>query len=715
MDSTVTHRVRTGLAAILIAACSCWIGASALAAEVPWPNKGRFQYMAQKKDLRELLREFAISQGITVSVAEGVEGNVSGKFDLKPQAMLDLLAASHGFLWYYDGSLLHITPAGNVRTEVIQLRYGTIEQLQATLARLGILDRRFPLHVDSDGSSVVVSGPARYVELVLQVADNFDGKQGRTQATEVRVFPLRFAWAADHEFSSGGQTVVVSGVASVLRSMYQGGTPSSRRDSRDVMPKLPPMKSPRLPTGMPGNEPPPVQSAISASKSPASAAALAGASADPANDFPMIQADPRINAVLVRDISARMPQYEALIRALDVRPAMIEIEAHIIEVSSEEAEKLGVDWRLNSTPTANAGNSLPRLNDVRNFGFGGVMRTVLQNAGLNLMERIAALAEQGKANVVASPSVLTLNNLEARMDNQESFYVKVAGYQSAELYNITTGVILRVTPMIVKTGDQQRIKLDVRIEDGKINDRTVDQIPIVKRSEINTQGFVNDGEALLIAGYAVEQETRGNANVPGLSQIPIVGALFRHEEMRKSKIQRLFLLTPRIVGDDSNASRAAQAVKGVLNRDGAPAVSMAAKLEDTLVKKEADKAAAEKAAAEKAPEPKAGDKPAANTTAAAAVAAAPAAAAQIPIPAWDIAVADKTLKAAITRWATSAGWQLSWELPVDYAIEARMSIPGTFEDAVAAVANSMAKTETPMKAIFYKTNKVLRIVAKGAE
>jgi hypothetical protein len=82
---------------------------------------------------------------------------------------------------------------------------------------------------------------------------------------------------------------------------------------------------------------------------------------------------------------------------------------------------------------------------------------------------------------------------------------------------------------------------------------------------------------------------------------------------------------------------------------------------------------------------------------------------------WEIVPTDKTLNAALARWARSAGWQLVWELPVDYSVEARTTVPGTFEEAVGLVAKSMDTAEIPMKAIFYAGNKVLRIVAKGAE
>lgn len=90
-------------------------------------------------------------------------------------------------------------------------------------------------------------------------------------------------------------------------------------------------------------------------------------------------------------------------------------------------------------------------------------------------------------------------------------------------------------------------------------------------------------------------------------------------------------------------------------------------------------------------------------------------AAAAPVEEWELDPSDKTVNAALSRWATKAGWQLLWEFPHDYEIDARSTVPGTFEDAVEAVARSIDSAEAPMLAIFYKGNKVLRIVARGRE
>ncbi|MDY7573519.1 toxin co-regulated pilus biosynthesis Q family protein [Actimicrobium sp. CCI2.3] len=86
-----------------------------------------------------------------------------------------------------------------------------------------------------------------------------------------------------------------------------------------------------------------------------------------------------------------------------------------------------------------------------------------------------------------------------------------------------------------------------------------------------------------------------------------------------------------------------------------------------------------------------------------------------PMATWTTTPADKTLQNALARWSLTAGWQLIWELPQDISIEAAASINGSFEDAVSAMANSMQSSETPIVAIFFEGNRVLRITAKGVQ
>jgi len=86
----------------------------------------------------------------------------------------------------------------------------------------------------------------------------------------------------------------------------------------------------------------------------------------------------------------------------------------------------------------------------------------------------------------------------------------------------------------------------------------------------------------------------------------------------------------------------------------------------------------------------------------------------LPLPTWRIEVSDRTIRAALTRWAQQAGWQLIWEAPVDFSVDAPASLTGTFDDALQSVVAALAGSNAPVQAILYRGNKVLRIVEKGA-
>ena len=272
-----------------------------------------------------------------------------------------------------------------------------------------------------------------------------------------------------------------------------------------------------------------------------------------------------MNAVIVRDAPERMKAHETAVQALDVKPGLVEIEVRIIEVNSDALESLGFDWRLRTgrvdlqvgrgnLPTLSWGTALadgapqigPNGAQALSPSPAGVLTTVLGDAGRFLIARVNALAQEGRANMLASPKIMTLDNVEAVMEDISTFFVRVAGNLDVDLFDVSVGTSLRVTPLIVTEGDAQKVKMAIRIEDGVLTGQTVDQISVVRRSAITTQSLIGDGEALLIAGYSQESDTSDEAGVPGLSALPGVGRLFKYTEKRKSRVERFFLLTPKV-------------------------------------------------------------------------------------------------------------------------------------------------------------------------
>ena len=544
------------------------VSTAAVSAPVPWGEQS-FKVTAQGKPLSELLRELAARNGIAISVAKDVKGAVNGSFDMRPQALLELLASNFGFVWYFDGALLEVTPASDIRSQIIKLDSTSVSSAQRLLKRLNIVDPRYPVVFDSRSRIAKVSGPSRYVALVAQTIQS----AGSTSAaatpvstgdskTAVRVVPLTYAWAKDFKFVVGGQEQTLPGVATVMSSLYQGldDRPVAVEDfarqregdvgDRQMLDRLRSL-------GLVSN--------VSAMGRRASESSGRRVTAGNPN-VPQFVAEGRMNAVIVRDAPERLDAHERAIRSLDVKPGLVEIEARIIEVNSDAVESLGIDWRfrnrtldvqVGAQPIPSLGYEISRDESQPVVGPNGVQQilpsptgvltTVLGDAGRYLIARVNALADDGKANLLSSPKILTLDNVEASMEDIETFFVRVAGNLEVNLFDVSVGTTLRVTPLIVEEGGRDVVKMAITIEDGRLNGLRVDDIPTVRRSRIRTQSIVGDGEALLLAGYTRETDAQTEAGIPGLSSIPVLGWLFKSQTRQKQRVERLFLLTPRVV------------------------------------------------------------------------------------------------------------------------------------------------------------------------
>jgi type III secretion protein C len=552
---TVSRFCRRLVAALL---CATLAATAAQAADVPW-RKEKFSYMTRGQSLRDFLRHFGSSQGLTVVVDPAVEGSVVGNYNMTPQNVMSMLEAQHGLIWYYDGNILYVYPSGQAQSQTIRLNYGTVAQFRQTLVKLNIPDKRFPITYDKDTNTALVGGPKRYVDLINEVAHSIDQKEGSGGTTDIQVFPLKYAWAADYTFTQGGREYKLPGVATVLRNLYQTNGAAARnvglssgRRSGSTVDKLRGLGLAAGDSPNAGNNPAPPTAREPIEITAGSSIGGVGAAQQ---GLPQFQADGRLNAVVVRDTPERMAFYERVIRQLDIRPSLVEIEARIIEISSDKAKSLGVDWRV-QTPRFDVQSGMLPLTPDNVLGrggsnlpavAGGVFATRLTDAGRQLLARVNALAKDGHANVLSSPRIMTLDNVEAVVENLNNFFVRVAGNLDVDLFNVSAGTSLRVTPLIVPEGNQTLIKMAIKIEDGTVTSQQVDSIPVVRRTNIGTQAFIANGESLLIAGFSQTSESSNQAAVPGVSQVPVFGRLFKYEETKKQRVERMFLLTPRVV------------------------------------------------------------------------------------------------------------------------------------------------------------------------
>ncbi len=572
---------RQVLAAGLLCA-AVFASQAAHAAPVPYGDR-KIQLAAREQPIAAFLQDLFGLIDLPVSVSPAVKGAVNGTFNGEAESITRSVSRAFGLVMYYDGAVMHVYTAGEMVARTLPTSPAVADKVLRGAADMRLPDARNTVRSTRDGA-IIASGTRRFIEQIEELTRASQVSQAVQPPMGFKVFYLRYAWAQDVTVNFGGRQVMVPGVATTIRSLVTSSSRSqaSMAAQEQLMrPTQPRLKGQGLGRtqpvlGMPDAEARPgTADVLMAAYGGGGVAAFGGGGGGGGAPLVLgdlqqvrIEADTRLNAVIVRDAPERLPFYEQLVQSLDVEPQSLEIEATIIDINTDRMRELGVNWRGNigrSSVLLGNGTDSDRLLQpggsvvgaaITPSAMGGVVSAVLGDAS-QFVARISAMQSDGAARVVSSPQVVTLSNVEAVFDSSSTFYVRVAGRDEVDLFNVSAGTSLRVTPHVFKDTNGVRIKLLVNLEDGSLSNERVDAIPVVSRSTINTQALIYEGESLLIGGLTRESSGSGTDKVPFLGDIPFIGRLFKTERDSKARIERMFLISPRLSSHRSAAMGAA--------------------------------------------------------------------------------------------------------------------------------------------------------------
>jgi type III secretion protein C len=545
------------LLTLAMAACLCGID-PAQAATIPWDARAPMApIVARDMPLQEFMQALGGAQSLAVVVSPAAESRViNGRFSGNPARAFDTVVRNLALLPYFDGGTLYLFASNEVQRRTVNLTAGSAERVISTLNQLRLHDGRFNTFTAVPASGLLqVAGAKPFVDQVQEVVRSVQ-LSATASPEQIAIFPLKHAWAWDVPFTSAGRQVLVPGVATLLRTLLgkTGPVGVSPAATRASVPKL---RGKGLGAG---NETDALARSEAASAS-ASALALAGGEAEAtlaaamsSVGGPTVTAEMRTNSVVVRDTPDRLPQYAELIKALDIEPVMVELEATIVDINSDRLDELGVNWRfgdsndelrLGSGTSADPRLRGPGLADITPFGRGLTWSTIRDSG--RLIARISALAAAGNARVVSRAQVATLANLESSIASNETAYVKVGGFQEVDLFPVTATTSVRITPQVFERGERKVVSMVVAIRDGRFTATTTDQVPNVKEVSLSTNGLVADSQTFVIGGFRQESTSTQADKIPFLGDIPGIGALFRTTSDTVRNAERLFLLTPRVL------------------------------------------------------------------------------------------------------------------------------------------------------------------------
>lgn len=504
-----------------------------------------FTHYADQQELPTVLMNFARSQGLGASVASSVAGKISGRFtEVQPEKFLQGMHAAFGVSWYIIGSTMHFYSDADMTRAFITPKALTADALFRMLHQSSVFSPQLPPSLAPDGNMIVVSGPPDYIAQVVSAVTAYEDAQMGTIV--MRVFPLKYAWAEDITVNSMDKTVTIPGVASILRAMLTGSPTSATQVTQNVATVEKLAGTGLAAQGRENEDAAPVRE-----QTPAPQAGMAN-----------IMADARVNAVLVHDAEYRMPYYAKVIEDLDKPVELVEIHAAIVDIDTNFKRDLGITYQAGNPNSKGWGvggelsssdgkfSPLPTLGSPTGQGLS--LSTIYTMGSDYFLARIQALEEDGEARMLGRPSVLTVDNVQATLENTSTYYIQVQGYQAVDLFKVEAGTVLRVTPHIIH--DEQggtSIKLAVSVQDDQ-NDEggttaTTGTVPPIKQTKINTQAIVGAGQSLLIGGYYYEQKGKSQSGIPVLKDIPGIGNLFKTTSKSTKRMERLILITPKVI------------------------------------------------------------------------------------------------------------------------------------------------------------------------
>ncbi len=488
-----------------------------------------FTHYADNQNIMEVLSDLARLHGLSASFTNGVSGSLSGRFDdIKSRDFLESMRLAFGISYYTQGKTLYFYNESEMKRVFISVKSFDPARILGMLRSSSLLAPELPVKLMQNANTLLVQGPPIYIDQISSAIFAFEEAEANNFVMEV--FPLKHAWAQDITLTSMDSQITIPGVASVLRAMVTGGNLSTTVT--------------QLPDNVPGLM---GQGLVGNNTSTETAAQVT--TYNHTQGVVNIIADPRVNAVIITDSAYRMPYYEQVIADLDKPVELVEIHAAIVDIDSGYNRSLGVS--LGGSYDNSTGSSNVTSDSITG---GLALSTIYRWGADHFLASIEALEADNHARVLGKPSVLTMDNIQATLENTSTYYVKLEGVEAVDLFKVEAGTVLKVTPHIINNDDNtSSIKLVVHVQDDQdSNTETTDpdSLPPIKQTKINTQAIVREGQSLLIGGYYYEQITESESGVPIIKNIPLLGNLFKTSTKSSKRMERLILITPRIVREN---------------------------------------------------------------------------------------------------------------------------------------------------------------------
>ena len=288
-----------------------------------------------------------------------------------------------------------------------------------------------------------------------------------------------------------------------------------------------------------------------------------------------IIADERNNSIIIVATAQEYENIRNVIKQLDVIPLQVLIEARILAVRLSDDLKYGVEWKFkNSLPDGRQG--IGQLGET--LGLAADVTTAVATGGFSYLIRkannieaiIRAQAEKKNINVLSSPSLMVLNNQEARIQVGDQVPIRTSEstntsgsinpIQTSSIEMRDTGVTLKVTPR-VNAGGMVIMDIEQSVDTASTTNTSEIDSPTILQRSLNSTVAIHSGETVVLGGLISETYEESKTGVPWLMDIPYLGAVFSTTARNKVRDELIVLITPQVVDERLDAKEVTREYK----------------------------------------------------------------------------------------------------------------------------------------------------------
>jgi type IV pilus assembly protein PilQ len=282
----------------------------------------------------------------------------------------------------------------------------------------------------------------------------------------------------------------------------------------------------------------------------------------------VLSVDVRTNTIWLQDTGERIQEIRDLVEKLDIPVKQVSIEARIVNMRKDCELELGVRWGI-SKPTHLSG-TLEGANRLAN-GDAPAAVPIAERLNLDLLAapiaghppasvgialaklgsgvlldlELSALENEERAEIIASPRLMTTDQKPAMIQSGEEIPYQEATSSGATAVAFKKAVLsLKVTPQITPDG---KLLMELQINQDADSGRDVQGVPIITTKAIDTNVLVNNGQTIVLGGIYQQSKSNTVTRIPFLGTLPVVGHLFRSDDIKSKNEELLIFITPRII------------------------------------------------------------------------------------------------------------------------------------------------------------------------